>query len=74
MGGGQIAAKFLGVRPQGERRVSQLNLHCGLCGWMWSPARYPMSLDQLEERKNQPCVKCGSTDVMIFEERIGLDV
>ena len=21
-----------------------------------------------------PCVKCGSTDVMIFEERIGLDV
>jgi predicted acyltransferase len=50
MGGGQIAAKFLGVRPQGERRISQLNLHCGLCGWMWSPARYPISLDQFEER------------------------
>jgi len=33
-----------------------------------------MSLDQLEERKKQPCVKCESTDVMIFEERIGLDV
>lgn len=62
--------KFVGVTKARGRRTA-LEFICETCGELWEAARFPISLETLENVvEYSSCPSCGSDTISVTEESI----